>query len=347
MTTHFRSVVRIAVAGMLCTLAFAAGGGTPARAARAQSAAKAQVSMVSFATTKYGWASGPMGALVRTTDGGAHWKRQYVLEPSFVDQDSYTVEALSSSVCWAVGSGGIYKTSNAGRTWARVAKKLRPSPYSGNTWELCRFVGSSGWIVSSCGDIIGTKNGGKTWTRQRQAEDGGNDAVTGLSAAKGGHAYIAIDAPGGDYVLATTDGGGNWKQVGQRPFAEYYADTRGIWAENPSRVWLADRRGVVYLSEDSGSTWRVANTGVGPDTLIVNAIAGYGTTVCAVGSSTATGTGAAVLSTDDGLGWGWVPFTPRDIGSAEWASEKTGWVVALGGQIWRTVDGGGSWKRQR
>jgi photosystem II stability/assembly factor-like uncharacterized protein len=347
MTRYFRSFVCIGLAGMLLTLASAAGVGTPARAAGAGSAARIQVSTVSFATTKYGWASGSMGALLRTTDGGAHWKRQFVLEPSFVDQDSYRVEALSSSVCWAVGSGGIYKTTNAGKTWVRVAKKLRPSSYAGNAWEFCRFVGSSGWIVSSCGDIIGTKNAGKTWSRQRTAEDAGNDWVGGFSATKVGHAFVAVNAPGGHHVLATTDGGATWQQVGPRPFTETNDDLRGIWAENASRVWVATRGGSVYLSEDGGTSWRETNTGVGPSELTIDALGGYGTTVCAVGSRWATNTGAAVLSSSDGVAWGWVTFVPTVVSFVEWASEKTGWVVAGGGQIWRTVDGGGSWKRQR
>jgi hypothetical protein len=345
MTRHFHTFCSIGLTAVSLALACAAGGGTPAAAASPRAAAKAPVSMVSFATTKYGWASGSMGALVRTTDGGVHWKRQYVLERTFVDQNAYEVEAVSRSVCWAVGSGGIYKTTDAGKDWTRVAKKLRPSAYSGNTWEFCRFVGKSGWIVSSCGDIIGTKNGGKTWVRQRSADDGGNDWVGGFSATGTGHAFIALNAPGGHAVLATADGGGTWQQVGPRPFTPDNSDLRGIWAESTTRIWVATRMGSMFLSEDGGTTWRETNTGVGPGDLTVDALGGYGTTVCAVGSRWATNTGAAVLSTSDGVAWGWVSFVPREAGFVEWASETTGWVVA-DGQIWRTQDAGGGWKRQ-
>ena len=325
------------------------GGVAPGPAARAPT--RVQVGTVSFADAKHGWASGSMGGLLRTTDGGAHWTRQYVHDPSFVDQAAYNVDAVSRTICWAVGGDSvIHETTNAGRTWVRVAKKLRPTAFLGNTWWYCRFVGRTGWIVSTCGDVIATKNGGASWSWQRRAISG-DDAVGGVSAANAGHAFIALNAASGHYVLATTDGK-TWKQVGDRPFLWWNPDFSGIWAENADRVWLAARTGEVFLSENGGQDWRVSNTGFGPGTLVLNGIGGYGTTVCAVGRGGTSNDGAAALTLSDGFSWGWVTFAsggrpgPGAIGSIERASEKSAWAVAWGGQIWRTLNGGGTWQRQ-
>jgi photosystem II stability/assembly factor-like uncharacterized protein len=326
--------------------------GTAPTATGLRALARPQVGMVSFANAKHGWASGPMGSLLHTTDGGKHWKRQYFRDRWLDDQSSYRVEALSSKVCWAVAAGGgIYRTTNAGKTWVRTARKMRPSNQSGNSWAYIEFVSKRGWIVSSCGDIIGTGNGGSTWTWQRRAT-GGSDSVRGISAANAGHAFVALNAVGGHYVLATSDGR-TWSQVGPRPFLSWNPDFSGIWAENSTRVWVAARLGEVFLSEDGGQTWRVSNTGVGPGQLVVNDLDGYGTTICAVGSPAAGSvtSGAALRSDSDGLSWSWASFpsgakAPGTVSSIEWASEKTGWIVASGGAIYRTQDGGGTWQKQ-
>lgn len=355
---------RLAGAAILMAVTWVAAAGTaPAGADEAQAvstpsrAAKVGLNAVSFASPKYGWAVGPQATILRTKDGGRHWARQYAQSKFLVDETSFTaVQAISSSTCWVVGGGYIYKTSNGGTTWTRMAKKERPTELALNSWSYGAFVGKVGWVASRNGDIIATRNGGVTWTRQRHAQ--AIDEVAGVWALDATHVYIAMNAVGGHYVLATTDGK-HWAEVSSRQIWEYwYPDYSGICANSARNIWLATTTGEVCVSRDGGQTWKASNPGVGPyqetgaDWLAIADISCFGNTVCAVGSTSPT-LGSAILTGNDGWTWGWVGFapaggtSPRPIGDSDWISEKTGWTVGAAGQVWRTQDGGITWQKLR
>ena len=329
---------------------------TPAAPA-APRVAKVGLSAVSFASLKYGWAVGPQATILRTRDGGRHWTRQYAQSKFMVDQTNFTsVQAISSSTCWVVGGGYIYKTIDAGKTWRRMAKKLRPTELALNAWDSCAFVDKVGWVVSGNGDIIGTRNGGTTWTRQRKGQQ--VDAVAGVWVLDSRHVYIVMNATGGHYVLATTDGS-HWADASSRQIWEYwYPDYTGICANSASNLYLSTTTGEVCVSRDGGQTWKVSNPQVGPyqETggawLGIGDISCFGNTICAVGV-TGPGQGGAILSGDSGWTWGWVGFAPAGgtsplaMAASDWVSPKTGWTVGANGQVYRTQDGGRTWQKLR
>ena len=351
---------RLASAAILVAamLVFAvAGAPSSAAAPTAPRAAKVGLLAVSFASLKYGWAVGPQATILRTRDGGRHWSRQYAQSKFLVDQTVFTsVQAISSSTCWVVGGGYIYKTTNGGTAWKRMAKKLRPTELALNSWLYGVFVGKVGWVVSRNGDIIATRNGGTTWTRQRSAQQ--IDDVAGVWALDSSHVYIVMNATGGHYVLATTDGS-HWAEASSRQIWEYwYPDYTGICANSANNIYLSTRTGEVCVSRDGGKTWTVSNPGVGPyqetggPWLGIGDISCFGNTVCAVGA-TGPSLGGAVLTGNDGWTWGWVGFAPSGgtsplaVSASDWVSAKTGWTVGANGQVYRTQDGGLTWQKLR
>jgi len=320
-------------------------------------AAKVGLSAVSFASLKHGWAVGAQATILRTRDGGRHWTRQYAQSRFMVDQTNFTsVQAISRSTCWVVGGGYIYKTTNAGKTWKRMAKRLRPTELALNSWDSCAFVGKVGWVASGNGDIIATRNGGNSWTRQRTAR--GIDAVAGIWALDSRHVYIVMNAVGGHYVLATTDGS-HWADASSHQIWEYwYPDYTGICANSANNIFLSTRTGEVCVSRDGGKTWKVGNPDVGPyrETggvwLGIADISCFGNTICAVGA-TGPSLGGAILTGNDGWTWGWVGFAPSggtaplSISAGDWVSAKTGWTVGANGQVYRTRDRGLTWQKLR
>ncbi len=356
-------LARVAILGALMLVLVVAGASSaavtaaPATAPAAPRTAKVGLTAVSFASPRYGWAVGPQATILRTRDGGRHWTRQYAQSKFLVDQTVFTsVQAISSSTCWAVGDGCIYKTTDAGKTWKRRAKRLYPTDLALNSWSDCAFVGKVGWVVSGNGDIIGTRDGGATWTRQRRAQQ--TDAVAGVWALDGRHAYIVMNAVGGHCVLATTDGS-HWADASSRQIWEYwYPDYSGICANSADNIYLSTTTGEVCVSRDGGKTWSVCNPAVGPyqETggawLGIGGISCFGNTICAVGV-TGPGQGGAILSGDSGWTWGWVGFAPPGgtsplaMGASDWVSPKTGWIVGASGQIYRTQDRGLTWQRLR
>ena len=149
-----------------------------------------------------------------------------------------------------------------------------------------------------------------------------------------------MNAVGGHYVLATTDGG-----TGPRPAAGHLGVLvprlhRHLRQQRAQRVAFDEgRRGL--REPGRRPDLEVEQPRVGPyaegsaDWLGIADIACYGNTVCAVGIR--QNMGSAILTGNDGWTWGWVAFapaggtSPRPIGDSDWISAKTGWTVGGAG----------------
>jgi photosystem II stability/assembly factor-like uncharacterized protein len=81
--------------------------------------------------------------------------------PGF-NQDLKSVQFISDTVGWAVGTNGtIIKTTNGGNTWADI------SPGAGVTTQTLNAVyfinANQGWVVGNNGTFLRTTNGGTSW----------------------------------------------------------------------------------------------------------------------------------------------------------------------------------------
>ncbi|HKG98915.1 MAG TPA: YCF48-related protein, partial [Pyrinomonadaceae bacterium] len=96
--------------------------------------------------------------LMKTTDGGEHWKR---IEIKGFDVDAILVRAVFSrnGRGWTFGeAGSIYTTHDAGDTWTKLRSPTRRLLLGG------MFVDDDrGWLVGAGATIIQTSDGGDTW----------------------------------------------------------------------------------------------------------------------------------------------------------------------------------------
>jgi photosystem II stability/assembly factor-like uncharacterized protein len=157
---------------------------------------------------------------------------------------------------------------------------------------------------------------------------------------------------GGPILLATGDGLG-WKPIGAQPFWQYGSPRIvGVCAASAKAVWLAASTGEVFASEEGGLTWRVGNPDPAPAIPHANGAGSYEATICVFGSDKSN-QAAAILSTDSGRTWlsmGLATATgakPFGVNAVAFASAKTFWLVDVAGQIFRTLDGGTTWQKQR
>ena len=193
-----------------------------------------------------------------------------------------TVAMLDASHGWELTTGGVWRTVDGGRTWARI--KNLPSinyawgtvasfPSSDVAW-VCQQGRARGSTPGSIGDTrtsssppgqcFATSDGGRTWSTHNVPDSGTtvvgrgrNDAtINGLTAADGRNAWIIVGtiatfAGGGEErinpievrLLHTSDSGARWTSV-RDVVAPPNASVAAIGAE-----WVSfDPTGRLYVS---------------------------------------------------------------------------------------------------
>ena len=208
--------------------------------------------------------------------GGAHaqtpggWRQQLVVPSG----DLYAAVFVTPDVAWAVGPGGIFRSSDGGRSWS-VAYIGGDSP----GWLLAVAAapdGLHGWAVGGLGLIVSTTDGGKTWTRQASGTQVNLDTVAAVGNARGvdiGFSDVVSVGPKPHVILRTSDSGATWQEVRIAPDYEistvtflpdgrhgWMAGARWLCAPDPNAGPGCTREQALFRSEDGGASWGVVNT---------------------------------------------------------------------------------------
>ncbi|MCF1510818.1 WD40/YVTN/BNR-like repeat-containing protein [Streptomyces glomeratus] len=270
------------------------------------------------------WLAGSKGTVLRTTDGGAHWRD--VSPPGGADPEFRDIEAFDArhAVVLAIGEGEasrLLRTEDGGRSWTEAFR----NPDAKAFYDCLTFFDRRhGLAVSDPVDgrfrLLSTRDGGRSWTVLPGA---------GMPAAQDGEAAFA-------------------------------ASGQCLVASGPRDVWLATGGGAhtrVLHSADRGATWSTAGTPVpaGDPARGVFALAFRDRTHgLAVGGDYRAGQPSprsAAVSRDGGRTWApaaepppayrsGVTWLPRSR-TAALAVGPTGTDLTTdGGRTWRTVDTG-------
>ena len=112
----------------------------------------------------------------------------------------------------------------------------------------------TGWAVGHDAAILGTRDGGKTWTLLHRAPEEERPLLdVWFRDEKTG---FAVGAYG--YFLATGDGGETWtsRTIGEDDFHLNALIPVAGGRFGSRRLYIAAEAGVVYRSDDGGGTWR-------------------------------------------------------------------------------------------
>ena len=187
----------------------------------------------------------------------------------------------------AAGSGGVWKTSNAGTTWAPIFDEQGSYSIGDVTVDPANpqvvWVGTgenvSGRHVGWGDGVYRSADGGRTWTRMglEKSEHLGRILV---DPRDGNVVYVAAEGPlwaaGGERGLyKTNDGGKSWRRVlhiddntGITDIAFHPTDPDVIYAaayERRRHVWgfMAGGPGSgIYKSTDGGASWQRKSEGL-------------------------------------------------------------------------------------
>ena len=366
---------------------------------------------VDFVDATTGWAVGGNGAIIRTINGGASWTVQPGGTAAFLDGVSF----VSAQEGWAAGGNTMLHTVTGGASWQpqtlpaeawahsltfvdslhgwAAGETLAATSDGGQTWTMLaidnpdRLLGvdfvdpQNGVIVGELSGAFTTADGGGTWVTRL---NGAPTEVYGMDANDSLHAWTAGTFGQTQY---TVDGGTSWNRV---PVGNPYGHFYGVdFLSNNMRGWLvgdgdqSNNHGVIYRSDDGGSTWVLQWSG-GALTQLYGIAAIDSRTAVAVGNlgiiwrttnggqswsqvphpsvsvlsdvqfkgriGTAVGNNRAVLRSRD-RGATWVnrspdlPF-PASLMSGSFADGKNGWAVGFDQVVVHTTDGGHTWTSQ-
>ncbi|HEU4507092.1 MAG TPA: hypothetical protein VFR78_02550 [Pyrinomonadaceae bacterium] len=177
---------------------------------------------------------------------------------------------------WAGTSKSLYKTSDTGTTWERLAFEVPDQSWISSFFFIDE---SKGWLsvtkqipterygLGNSSQILVTNNGGKTWNLQTNLMSEARVKVIRFSNENYGLAIGAriIDQPvnhGAPYdemlILSTDNGGATWIDISEPAKTALKSRSDSGWAihsQSVNEVFLLTANGRVLHTSDRGKTW--------------------------------------------------------------------------------------------
>ncbi|MHB8894341.1 MAG: DUF5719 family protein [Candidatus Geothermincolia bacterium] len=316
---------------------------------------------VSFTDSANGWAVGPAGTIIHTSNGGTSWAFQV----GGTTADLNAVYAVSATEAWAAGaSGTILHTTDGGTTWtsdfgANAVFSLDATHtwvggqgglimfYDGDGWtkqdggttaniKSIRFLNATyGW---ACGDSslnLYTTDGGTTWNAGPVpgAPSDFNDIALYDDTGGSGNYLIWVCGQGGRFYYTTqvppaVPAGWSGASVTPPPVQ----DLKGIDFRDAANGVVTGSSGTAAYTVDGGDTWTNSTT-VGA-TEFTDVTYGHSADFWI-----ATAEDGGLWLTRDADGGLWAPMTLNDVCNA--GVEGTEYYAGNGGTILKRV--GATW----
>ena len=231
------------------------------------------------------------GGVFKTVNGGHTWQPVSDGQIHFGSIGSIAVASSDHNVIY-VGTGestirgnashgdGVYKSSDAGKTWTHVGLEdtqqigqIRIDPKNPDLV----YVAAMGHMAGPNAErgVFRSKDGGKSWQKVLFKSENAGAVDLAMDENNPRVLYAAIwqvvrkpwtfesGGPDGG-IWKSTDGGDNWKEITHNPgLPKSVLGRIGVTVSpvNPDRVWavIEAQEGGVFRSDDAGATWTKLN----------------------------------------------------------------------------------------
>ena len=271
----------------------------------------------------------------------------------------------------------VFRTRDGGRSWTSV-RVLALAPAGGSAIKDIQFVdAATGWLLERdgpapcelgkpCFSLLSTADGGDTW-RTVLADT----AISDLHFVDRTHGWGLMPAGTSLDAMATADGGTTWSRqiageeiwglsVPSVDVAIALARAGGYCTAslcNKYGLFRVDTGQLAAIHETATSGWWAA-PGCGGflgEPFFIDATRGWIGLQRGVGGLSGFNPGGLLATSDGGATWSCVPGLPsEDVLSVWFADPRHGWVRTRsevfgspgpgGARVWRTDDGGRTWR---
>ena len=292
------------------------------------------------------WASGSLGTVLRTTDGGETW--QSVGPPGTSALQFRDIEAFdaNNAVILSIGEGTdsrIYVTSDAGQTWTPTFINSEPTAF----YDCMTFFDKKHGLalsdpVNGFFRILATDDGGQSWhvvDADMPAALPGEFAFAAsgqcIVSQGGKRAWFATGGGADARVFRSDDRGETW-EVATTPilsgpsagiFALAFRDAKHGLAVGGDFTLPTSSPDAFALTSDGGKTWQLVSDA--PDEYRSGATWLNGHTAIAVGPS------GSNISFDKGETW--EPLNPGSFDTVDCAKPNACWASGEQGRVARLV----------
>ncbi len=336
------------------------------------------LSSIHMVNAQTGWAVTGKGRIVRTTDGGVHWKDvtpTYPAAPPFAAQKSVVTDFLTFSSAWVAVSYTaadetttvvVFRTTDGGQTWQNTTIQQ-----TSQIFQVTFTDSRHGWLLmknplsapAETVEIYSSTDGGRTWAMISAAYAASTDtpppgqlpfggSKTGLGFLNATTGWVTGSSPINGYTLlyTTHDGGSTWHRQTFPLLPEeasshlsispplFFNATDGLLP-----VTFDTRNGSsldFYVTHNGGTTWN--------STSPVGALAGVSSFIDVNHGWASDGT--HLYMTSDG-GHNWTKLSPganfKNVSRLDFVSSDIGWAIGStengSPSLLKTVDGGRTW----
>lgn len=265
-----------------------------------------------FLDSQHGWTTmlqGDYNSILATSDGGLNWETicPRVSAGALMVTQIFFAD-VSHGWLFATKAGGLHailETTDGGRTFA--SSGLSAGKFSAGDFIFSSPDSDKLWVLGN-DLILRSSDHGQSWVPQ--VSSGNLPGKRKAIAFKSGQAFdngtvIVAGSSGGAIIFKSNDFGQNWKLVGQSDEAHWF-DALQFW--NDKHGCAVGGSTLLFCTSDGGDTWEARNVlpKAPPSQMALDNIF------------------QKVFFASDGM---------------------RGWVLAAGGFVFQTVDGGNSWRR--